>query len=70
MLRARCNSFQAVFRTTRAGWDAFVQVASTSERHSSGRAAPSAAGFALVRPPGHHAVPAGPMGFCLVDHVG
>eukprot|EP00850_Spirogloea_muscicola_P020147 SM000208S06317 [mRNA] locus=s208:250330:252148:+ [translate_table: standard] len=68
---ATAATYAEVMRAAGAGLAVVdAVVASASERHSSGGAALSAAGFALVRPPGHHAVPAGPMGFCLVDHVG
>lgn len=42
----------------------FQVEASLSKSRKSGPA-----GFAIVRPPGHHAVPTGPMGFCLLDHI-
>ena len=37
------------------------------EGRSASHTAP--AGFAICRPPGHHAVPKGPMGFCLFGSI-
>eukprot|EP00898_Chlorokybus_atmophyticus_P008078 jgi/Chlat1/8271/Chrsp78S00624 len=45
---------------------ALVDAVVAAERISTG---PAPAGFALVRPPGHHAVPTGPMGFCVFGSV-
>jgi len=41
----------------------FLQVAASKETQN------PPVGFALVRPPGHHAVPAGPMGFCVFGNI-
>lgn len=56
--------------TTSASWDAALMAAGTTmavvEAVVSGAAHN---GFALVRPPGHHATPTDSMGFCLFNNV-
>lgn len=46
---------------------AMALVDAVVENSSPGHAAP--AGFGICRPPGHHAVPKGPMGFCLFGSI-
>ncbi len=56
--------------TTSASWDAALMAAGTTMAVVEAVVSGSARnGFALVRPPGHHATPAESMGFCLFNNV-
>ena len=46
---------------------AMALVDAVVENSSAQQSAP--AGFGICRPPGHHAVPKGPMGFCLFGSI-
>jgi len=46
---------------------AMALVDAVVENSSANQSAP--AGFGICRPPGHHAVPKGPMGFCLFGSI-
>jgi acetoin utilization deacetylase AcuC-like enzyme len=53
--------------TAQAAGAAMALVDAVVEGSSANRVAP--AGFGICRPPGHHAVAKGPMGFCLFGTV-
>lgn len=56
--------------TTSASWDAALMAAGTAVAVVEAVVGGSARnGFALVRPPGHHATPTESMGFCLFNNV-
>eukprot|EP00192_Tetraselmis_astigmatica_P012304 CAMPEP_0117670680 /NCGR_PEP_ID=MMETSP0804-20121206/12906_1 /TAXON_ID=1074897 /ORGANISM="Tetraselmis astigmatica, Strain CCMP880" /LENGTH=422 /DNA_ID=CAMNT_0005479043 /DNA_START=142 /DNA_END=1410 /DNA_ORIENTATION=+ len=57
---------EAAFRSAGAGMQ-LVDLAVATSRHRSG--VPGAAGFGVCRPPGHHAIPQGPMGFCVFNNI-
>lgn len=53
------QSYHAAWRASGAACDAVRRVLTTEEKTA----------LCLVRPPGHHALRAAPMGFCLFNHV-
>lgn len=56
--------------TTKASWEAALSAAGAALQLTEAVAAGQATnGFALVRPPGHHATPSRSMGFCLFNNV-
>ena len=66
----RGQRFDADTYTTTASWDLAIKAAGGAVAVSRGvweRAAKR--GFALTRPPGHHATPNRAMGFCLLNNV-
>ncbi len=53
------GSWQAALRAAGAAVDAVQRVMTSDDRVA----------FCAIRPPGHHALPSGPMGFCLFNNV-
>ncbi|KAK9713269.1 hypothetical protein RND81_06G016000 [Saponaria officinalis] len=61
---ATSSTFQDSLIAAGAGLAVVDSVVAASKRSSD-----TPAGFALIRPPGHHAVPKGPMGFCVFGNI-
>eukprot|EP00873_Tetraselmis_striata_P014339 jgi/Tetstr1/434603/TSEL_023694.t1 len=62
------GSASAAFLSAGAGIQLVDGVVAASRARAAGDGA-GAAGFGVCRPPGHHAIPAGPMGFCLFNNI-
>ncbi|KAK9836376.1 hypothetical protein WJX84_006276 [Apatococcus fuscideae] len=68
------TSNDAALRSAGAALDLIDAVVAAAERRASSSQAGSSAGsvpvgFSICRPPGHHAVRSGPMGFCLLSTI-
>ncbi|KAF4387673.1 hypothetical protein G4B88_004000 [Cannabis sativa] len=61
---ATANTFQDSLTAAGAGLAIVDSVVEASKLNQD-----QTTGFALIRPPGHHAVPKGPMGFCVFGNV-